>query len=1090
MSIALSEFWTRLVRSGITDAAGCKKLAASFSQANGGTPPSDAVKLAKFLVRAGAISEFQARALIAEDPPELRVGDFLLQSDQAAAPLSKWCQAIRAADGQPGVLQRVPAAELGDVRAQWLAAHAEIDADSLQSLSLASVAEDILVFSDLPAGKSLSKSIAGKALSAAKTCQVGISLAEALVALHSRPLLHGAVRLDHVWISKKGQATLLRNPIGPPTIPNAVADDSWVDQEDQPWLYAAPEFSDPNQACNQSTDIYSLGCLLYRLVVGEFPYQGEDWKTAITAHAEETPAKLAEAVAQGEAGDPLFRVLAFALAKSPSARFADASQLVGALRATLPLLSDKTSKADLAAASKANQTTEKQASEKSVPLEKPTAEEREQPTERKNQRAGKEGQATASKKSSSGSSKTASPKPERPKQPKGESNTEPKPEQPKPVQADPKPKPDQSGTKVRPQTKPAQRSSEQNETATTPAETRTKKVAEAAASPTPAPIETAVDGPKPAESEVPVNVNPPQDSPDQVAAAFPDEPAEPRASRRRRKKKASKAPLILGGLCVAVLMLIVGLLVYEPSDDEPEKTTKRPRIPAVIPPVVGSSNTGSSTDTVPSQKEPATASGYELVSDERLLFVPPYGMEANAASLELLPPGPAAIISARLADLAASPLAENLGPELDGLFQEVSRRAAVPIESIDHCSVALHPGTNGWPEVSLAVQLKEPEAVSTLTEKWKVSASRTREGFTIYAGDEPDTDAYFFMKTDADAISRFAVGSIARISEVAADEGAAILLPRVMQTLWDETSEEADLSVLVTPNFLFADGRELLKSTVPDLVAPLKVMLVPDTAGVLFVADQVGDSVYLETRMAPSGGVSEAAMMRTLQGSVQAWPEWAEEFIVSSVPDPSWRLLASRMPTMMRFVEEQTRFGVSQDAAVANTYLPIQAVPQVAVATMLAMNTTSSGPQIVTSSASKSLTIDEMLDLKMSVEFDQESMQFAIDAIVAGFTEVLPAGSKLPPILIVGGDLQLEGITQNQQVRNFSKMNLPLRTVLTDLMLGANPDKTATGPADPKQKLIWVVAEDPANKGVPAILVTTRQSAAGKYELPAEFVAE
>jgi hypothetical protein len=51
----------------------------------------------------------------------------------------------------------------------------------------------------------------------------------------------------------------------------------------------------------------------------------------------------------------------------------------------------------------------------------------------------------------------------------------------------------------------------------------------------------------------------------------------------------------------------------------------------------------------------------------------------------------------------------------------------------------------------------------------------------------------------------------------------------------------------------------------------------------------------------------------------------------------------------------------------------------------------------------------------------------------------------------------------------------------------ANPDRTANGPADPKQALIWVVADDPQNPGDKAILVTTRSAAEGKYQLPDEF---
>jgi hypothetical protein len=379
-----------------------------------------------------------------------------------------------------------------------------------------------------------------------------------------------------------------------------------------------------------------------------------------------------------------------------------------------------------------------------------------------------------------------------------------------------------------------------------------------------------------------------------------------------------------------------------------------------------------------------------------------------------------------------------------------------------------------------------------LIDKWQVAASRTADGATIYAGDSIDSDAYYFAGGQAEPISRFAVGSIKRISEVAAAEGGAIPLTRTFQRLWESSSDQAELVVLITPNFLFADGRELLNSSVPELVAPLRSVLQPDVAAALVTMDWNDQQVYAETRLAPSGGISEAALMRSFSESVQQWPRWADEFTVNSVPDPSWRLLAARLPSMMRFVVDQTRFGISDGAVVANTYLPARAVPQVALATLLAMNTTSSGPAAATTAAAPRppLSVEEMLDRPMSVSFDQESLQSAIDAIVSAFEQSLPEGSTMPPVRIIGGDLQLMGITQNQQVRDFARSEVPLRSVLTDLVVRANPDKSATGPRDSKQALIWVVADDPEKPETKVILVTTRQSAQGKYELPDEFRPE
>jgi hypothetical protein len=411
---------------------------------------------------------------------------------------------------------------------------------------------------------------------------------------------------------------------------------------------------------------------------------------------------------------------------------------------------------------------------------------------------------------------------------------------------------------------------------------------------------------------------------------------------------------------------------------------------------------------------------------------------------------------------------------------------------MERCSIALHPGRDGWPEVSLAIELTEPQPLSELTKKWHASASRTPTGATLYAGDDVGSDAYYVAPGDIDAdskVSRFAVGTVKRISEVAESEGGPIPLPRTLQRLWNGSSVEADLVVLITPNFLFADSRQLLSVVVPELVGPLKAVLIPDVAGALVVADVVDENLYAEVRFVPSGGVSEAALLHKLSETIALWPQWADQFVVESVPDASWRLLSSRLPSMMRFVSGQTRFGISQGNAVANVYLPSRAASQVSVALLLAMNTQVAAETVAAGTEEPTkLTVEEMLNREMSVSFDQESLEFAVNTIVDEFKRSLPSGSTMPGVRIVGSDLEKMGITQNQQVRDFNKTDLPLRTVLTDLMLGANPDKTAKGPDDANQSLIWVVADDPRSPGNKVILVTTRQAAEGTYELPAEFL--
>ena len=1040
MSIALSEFWTRLVRSGIADAEGCKKVASAFTKANSGMPPGDAQAVARFMVKRGDLTRFQARAIFASPPRELRAGNFLIRSDQTPPPLGRWLEAARIDDGRTGLLFHDASAGESQGFRERLQLHQTVNCPTLQPLDPEFHAGSVLVFSVLPDGACLSECLVkDQAMSAADVCRLGIAIADALESLHAAFVIHGQVRADRVWVKKQGGELLLRDPSVSASSPQQVG---WLDQLESSSLYVAPESHGDQQVLSIATDIYSLGCLLFRLATGSFPFHGKTESETAAAHRSETPPELSQAITQGESGDPLLRVIAFAMAKNPASRFASAAQLSNALKATATLLKrdapetvakqtrvepatpSKKASVDLTASTKSKSATLSAASHERT--NKISVEVAEEPLSRSEIKKPMR---------SVGPNQKAPPSSDAPR-------------------ADSKSMP---GTTVGPAGPPHAR---------------------------PPQFGPAIEAPPEAGSSSNVKLR------SKTTTAE-------RPSKRRRKRK-SKAPLVLGALCVACLLLVIGLMVADDQGEAEPPVRKRRAMPTVIPPVNnGLANNGlANNGQGPAIDPPPTLkSGYDLVSDERLLFAPPYPADSMSPPLDLLPPGPAVIVTARLSsmkrDPAASELLDGISPELADMIGLAADRTKVSAESIKRLTAALHPDTNGWPEVSLMVQLEQAIPENELASRLKVGAARTTDGATIQVGEDDAGDAYFWKSSDAGLVERFAIGSISRISEVAAIDGSAIPLPRTAQSLWNGSSDESDLVVLFTPNFLFADGRELLGSSVPELVRPLRRLMQPDVATALIsISLHDRDRVFVEAMFAPSGGISEAALMRKIADAVASWPKWADEFILNSDPDPSWRLLATRLPSMLRFVESQVRFGVSDGRIVANAYLPSKAFPQVALATALAMNTRSEADTApATVQRAEAMTVEQILDREMSVSFDQESLEFALEAIVDAFTRSLPPGSTMPPARIVGGDLQLMGITQNQQVRDFAKTNLPLRTVLTDLVLGANSDKTATGPSDPKQTLIWVVSDDPANPGQKEILITTRQAAQSKrYEMPREFI--
>jgi hypothetical protein len=543
-----------------------------------------------------------------------------------------------------------------------------------------------------------------------------------------------------------------------------------------------------------------------------------------------------------------------------------------------------------------------------------------------------------------------------------------------------------------------------------------------------------------------------------------------------------------------VLPLLMLALAIALRGRGPEPPPRRPRPNPNI--VKNVPRVAESRRAVASNDGPTLVNGFEIIQSDRLLWVPPHAADSPPPPLSLLPPGPAAILSVPLArvldNLDAKPLLETFAAEIESLTTGAVKRAGVPSDKIARCTAALFPGKNGWPDVALAIELTDPVDLKTMTTQWGVVESRAGDA-VIFLTEDGDGDAYFIGggnrgKLPEDArVQRFAVGSLARMREVAETEGASIPLVRSMQTLWDQTSIESDFVALATPNFLFADGRQMLTTSMPQFRPPLKSWLIPDVAAVSLSASAIDALLYVELRELPSGGATPATLLKSFRRAVASWPGWIEGFFVQSVPDQSWRRLAFRLPSMLRFVGQQTRSTILDETVVASTYLPIDAGSQVALATLFAMNTEPGGEEIANMPKAKPLTVEEILARPMSISFVQLSLQFAVDAVVEEFKQSLPEESSIPKVRIVGSDLEKNGITQNQQIRGFERNDRPLRQVLTDLVLGANPDKTATGPRDEKQSLVWVV--HPAGK--PAreteILITTRDAAKDRYELPVEF---
>ncbi len=98
-------------------------------------------------------------------------------------------------------------------------------------------------------------------------------------------------------------------------------------------------------------------------------------------------------------------------------------------------------------------------------------------------------------------------------------------------------------------------------------------------------------------------------------------------------------------------------------------------------------------------------------------------------------------------------------------------------------------------------------------------------------------------------------------------------------------------------------------------------------------------------------------------------------------------------------------------------------------------------------------SIAETLKRKVSLSFPRDSLDRVMDVLAQDL------GIE---ILILGADLQLEGITKNQSLNNVDERDQPADEILRKLLAMANPDG----------KLVYVIGKNDA--GQAALLITTR----------------
>jgi len=423
-----------------------------------------------------------------------------------------------------------------------------------------------------------------------------------------------------------------------------------------------------------------------------------------------------------------------------------------------------------------------------------------------------------------------------------------------------------------------------------------------------------------------------------------------------------------------------------------------------------------------------------------------------------------------------------LGPEFQAQRSAWEKAAGIPWEEVDQLVVGLYANGGEPPRVACVVRPRQSRSNEEWLTGWGAPSAVGEGDAKYFQGAEW---AYWLPSGEAKA---FVMGHANEIKDLAANPTAPPLVRREIGQLLRVSDAERHVTILFAPNFLFADGKPLFSGERAKALEPLQWFL-GDSLKAGMLSLHVDPQFYVELRMESDIVLDRYQLATQVRDRMKEIPPAIETYLANLNPHPYWRIVANRYPMMVGFLHENTRIGVAESHAVLNAVLPqVAAHNLVFGGEMVLVSTPGAGPVTVAAATSESgpKTIEEVLNAKISLSFDQDSFEFSVRNVVNEVTSAY----KLPfefEIRIIGDDLKLDGITRNQQIRDFRQEDKTVAEVLTALVRKANPVTTVKTPDEKDQKLLWVIAPDPADPNRKIILVTVRQIAEAKYTLPEIF---
>ena len=178
-----------------------------------------------------------------------------------------------------------------------------------------------------------------KRLSVRKAATIARQVADALGYAHHYGVVHRDVKPDNILLDRGGH--VLVTDFG---IAKAAQEASVSQLTTEGMVVGTPQYMSPEQATGDKldarSDIYSLGILLYQMLAGEPPFDGESAQSILMKQATADPPPIHDH--RGDVPAPLTAALERMLAKDPAERYQTAEEASRALVEAVPAAAGET----------------------------------------------------------------------------------------------------------------------------------------------------------------------------------------------------------------------------------------------------------------------------------------------------------------------------------------------------------------------------------------------------------------------------------------------------------------------------------------------------------------------------------------------------------------------------------------------------------------------------------------------------------------------------------------------------------------------------------------------------------------------------